>query len=429
MGAKEISELSRINSERALSRDLGHFESWMQEAHYANPGTELKLIVKAARWAPSGDNIQPYSIEITGADSLRVRIDRASENIYDYRDGEPTLLAVGTLLESTRIAASVFGRRPYWTLKAMEGETTAVDVSLPKSDGVTSDSLLRALFERSVERRAMKCKPLSFSQKEQLAASVAGVLDLRWYEPAAARWRFARLNALATAIRFRCFKAFEEHLRVIDWKDAYSKKQIPVAAIGLSRPMMSLMRWTMGTKEVRECPSCGVRKGEKHLANCAVLAAKWKRMALLNTVPAATFPASFELDYIPGICCGAFFSLALPSPRPEQELARTLKLVQAGAALQRFWLTAAILGLGLQPCLSPLIFGYYGRHKIPFTEEKGLQHKATQLNRRLCATTEQDGEALVFLGRLGSRTGRLSKARSIRRDLEDIIWHKPNSLQ
>ena len=79
---------------------------------------EIEKILDLARWAPSGDNGQPWRFQITGEDSLRITIrDEAANNVYEYNDAQPTLLSAGMLLETLRIAASQHGRALSWEYK------------------------------------------------------------------------------------------------------------------------------------------------------------------------------------------------------------------------------------------------------------------------------------------------------------------------
>ena len=111
--------------------------------------SEIERILDRARWAPSGDNNQPWRFEITGEDSLTIRLrDQSDDDVYDYNEGQPTLLAGGFLLETLRIAASTFGRLAWWEYRGRaegceEGERGdhLIDVSLAKAPGVAADPL------------------------------------------------------------------------------------------------------------------------------------------------------------------------------------------------------------------------------------------------------------------------------------------------
>ncbi|HWW68783.1 MAG TPA: nitroreductase family protein, partial [Duganella sp.] len=69
----------------------------------------LEQILELARWAPSGDNTQPWRFEILDARRLIVHgHDTRDHCVYDL-DGHPSQISLGALLETMAIAASTFG--------------------------------------------------------------------------------------------------------------------------------------------------------------------------------------------------------------------------------------------------------------------------------------------------------------------------------
>ncbi|WP_254452136.1 nitroreductase family protein, partial [Duganella vulcania] len=66
----------------------------------------LEQILELARWAPSGDNTQPWRFEILDARRLIVHgHDTRDHCVYDL-DGHPSQMSIGALLETMAIAAS-----------------------------------------------------------------------------------------------------------------------------------------------------------------------------------------------------------------------------------------------------------------------------------------------------------------------------------
>ena len=67
-------------------------------------------ILDLARWAPSGDNSQPWRFEILGDDHVRVHaFDTRRDCVYDL-EGHASQLSVGALLQTMRIAAGAHQR-------------------------------------------------------------------------------------------------------------------------------------------------------------------------------------------------------------------------------------------------------------------------------------------------------------------------------
>jgi hypothetical protein len=312
---------------------------------------------------------------------------------YDYRGREPTILSGGMLLESIRIAASRQGRVSEWSYEASSGPFHRIRVHLPRVPSTVADPLYSFLFLRSVDRRPFGFGGLTESQKQSLMGSVGDTLSVTWHEPLTERWRFSRLSARATDIRLRIPETFRVHQRVIDWQHKFSSVGIPFGAIGLDAMTLKIMKWAM-------------RDG-------------WSRMDRLNRWVGTT-GAAIQLDYVPGLASAAFFSLRLTEALPSAPPARTVALLRAGTAVQRFWLTATRLGLAMQPSLATLIFAYYGRTDEGFTTDAKAKAKAQRLN---AAVTEALGnlDRVVFLGRLGKRRTSLPGARSIRLPISELI--------
>ena len=160
----------------------------------------------------------------------------------------------------------------------------------------------------------------------------------------------ARLGARATAIRLSIPEAFAVHQRIIDWDRQYSPDRIPAAAAGMSRASLGPMRWAMQS---------------------------WPRMRLLNAV-GGLFSAQVQLDYLPGMRSAAFFTIRMRAPAPKGQ-SRSPYLLQAGMAIQRFWLTATRLGLAMQPMLAPLCFAWYAHSGTPFTRNEKAIRSARKL--------------------------------------------------
>ncbi len=71
--------------------------------------TVIESILERARWAPSGDNSQPWRFEVCSPRHVAVHaFDTRRHCVYDI-DGEASQISVGALLETMRICASAHG--------------------------------------------------------------------------------------------------------------------------------------------------------------------------------------------------------------------------------------------------------------------------------------------------------------------------------
>lgn len=374
---------------QCLKRQIGYraFERLSQRARPREEpvdGSEIERILDLARWAPSGDNTQPWRFEICDEDEVVVHVGVDADNIYEFADGRPTLLSAGFLLETIRIAASRFGRGADWSYLGREGGTHRIMVRMPRRKGITEDPLADYIPIRSVDRRPYRISPLSAEQKATLAAALGDGLRVTWHENRAERWRQARINASATDIRLRLREAYDVHRRIIDWDANFSRTGVPAAAIGLGPGALPLMRWVMGS---------------------------WGRVRFFNRFLMGTLLPRIELDLVPGLRCAAHFTITRVDPggpwTPEET-------IQAGSALQRFWLNATRMGLVMQPALAAQCFAHYAFEGAPFTEDASVRGKAAELRSQLKEAVGHDVPGIVFRGRIGGRRAESSWGRSLR---------------
>ncbi len=389
---------------QSLKRQIG-YKAFAQFSLNARPaevpvtGSDMMRILDLARWAPSGDNAQPWKFEIVAEDKVLVRIhtDGEERNIYDYANGQPTLISAGLLLETIRIAASSFGRAMRWSYLGSNdaeggGSQHTIEVMLPKNADVSEDPLCPYIAIRSVDRRAYRSRRLTESEKGELEAALGSELRLQWRESLAERWALARLCASSTDIRLRLPEAYDVHQRILDWNRPFSRDGVPAAALGASPMMLGLMRWVLQ---------------------------KWSRVQFMNRYLAGTLMPRVELDFIPGVRSAGYFIVTRKienGSRHEPEA-----LLRSGERLQRVWLTVTRLGLVMQPALAPLCFSHYAQTEHPRLSRFPRVARLAKTAARCFA----DAGPVLFLARIGEPQKKCATSRSIRRDLTALI-DKPN---
>jgi nitroreductase len=349
----------------------------------------LQQILDRARWAPSGDNTQPWRFEVRDARHFVVHgFDTREHCVYDL-DGHPSQLSLGSLLESIAIAASAFGL-------AMEArrrldapdERPTFDIALEPAPQLAPDPLAACLEPRSVQRRALSTRPLTAHEKSSLTAALPAGYSVQWLEGWGGRWSAARLMFNNAGLRLTMPEAHQVHRDVIEWDARYSEDRIPEQALGVDRMTARLMRWIMGS---------------------------WRRVEFFNTYLGGTLAPRIQMDFIPGLACAAHFALLAP-----RAAGSTDDYVSAGRAMQRFWLTATRLGLQLQPELTPLIFARYVRENRTFSAKPGMAELAARLAVQTGALLGRGHAArAVFMGRVGA--GPAATARSVRLPLYKLM--------
>jgi nitroreductase len=348
----------------------------------------VERILELARWAPSGDNTQPWRFEIVDERRFVVHgFDTRDWCLYDI-DGRPSQIALGALLENVAIAASTHAMRASIVRRADTPETQPTfDVQLEESADVRADLLAPFIAVRSVQRRALRTRPLSAAVKRTLEAAVGADHSVHWLEGAPNRRAVAALMFRTSALRLTAPEAYEVHRRVIAWNSRFSEDKVPDAAIGLDPLTTRLMAFVMRD---------------------------WTRVRLFNRYLAGTLTPRIQLDIIPSLACAAHFLIrARATPRTVDDY------VSAGRAMQRFWLTVTHQGLQLQPEMSPLIFAAYARQNRPFTASSAIWQRAKALGEHFDRLVAPDAATTVFMGRLGE--GPAPRARSLRRPLAALL--------
>jgi nitroreductase len=352
----------------------------------------IEKIIEHARWAPSGDNMQTWRFEIINDHHFVVHgFDTRDHCVYDL-NGHASQLALGALLESIAIAASEFLHRSEFKLRSDTPESKpTIDVFLTHTPEVKLDPLFACLALRSVQRRMMLAKPLDSTQKQALQESIGRFYSVIWMESFANRCQTAWLMARNAKLRLTLPEAFPTHSTVIEWNSRFSDDKIPDQAVGLDPIATRLMKWAMKS---------------------------WARVDILNRYFFGTLLPRIELDLLPGFFCAAHFALVA-----EHEATSVEDYLQAGRAMQRFWLAAAKLGLQLQPEMTPLIFSTYVRKNLKFTEVPKLLVLANQLEKSLANLLgTENAKKTVFMGRIGQ--GQVAKSRSLRLSVKELTLNQ-----
>lgn len=353
----------------------------------------MSRILDLARWAPSGDNEQPWQFEVLSETQLIVHFrGKSADDLYDY-DGRPSMISLGCLAENLRLAASQQGWGMRWQYQPQR-QGGLLQVDFDQTARRQADPLCDFIEHRSVDRRPYRRLALDPHQKLALEQAVGDEFRLCWLESTAARWQASRLNASTSQIRLGLPEAIQVHKRILDWDHSHSTDRIPVQSIGASALTRRVVQWAM------------------HKPGRAEF--------MLGKLPGGTFAAQLEMDFLPGMQCAAHFMLVRNTPVDPDDKAATIR---AGMVLQRFWLTASRLGLALQPSVATLGFAWYGRHNTTFSRVASALPRARKLALRfdrICSNTDAVPEQVVFMGRLGTPMPEPMESRSIRKSVSDL---------
>ncbi|MGD8325824.1 MAG: ThiF family adenylyltransferase [Sphingomonadales bacterium] len=347
-------------------------------------------ILNTARWAPSGDNSQPWRFEILSDDQFYIHGDLEAGNVYQFARAEPNWLALGMLIEAMVIEAKNWGLGLDWKLVEYGSEKVQIFVTLTKQETV-ADPLSQWIKSRSVDRRGYYRTAIANDKKRALAQTLGAGLSVEWHEGFAAKRFFARVMSIGTAIRLRIAETYEVHRQVIDWSGPFSRTGLPAQATGLSLPLRLLMRWAL--------------QG-------------YGRMRFLTQAMKGRWVAALDMDIIPAIQSAGFFIIRktdgdFNAAEPEEK-------IRAGQLVYRFWLEATQQALALQPAIAPLCFARYAQDETQFSTDRVAVKWAGKL---LFLMRGKLGRVdnIVFLGRIGTPRSFGCDTRSLRRSLDELV--------
>jgi hypothetical protein len=354
----------------------------------------LEALVEQARWAPSGDNTQPWRFQLQPPNRIVLHgHDTRHDCVYDLA-GEASQMSIGTLLCTLDLAASGVGMQMVFQRRTdAPPERPIFDVQFFAADR-EPDPLIDSIQRRAVQRRRMSTQPLTAAQVQRLERAAGPDHSLHWFQTAGERWAIARLLFASADLRLRLPEGYAVHRRIIAWNSSSSQDRIPDMALGASWPTRKLMRFGLQS---------------------------WERVHFFNRYLAGTLVPRLELDFLPGLACASHMVImAQHAPQGIDDF------VAAGQAVQRVWLAATAEGLWQQPEMTPLIFARYARTGQCFTSMPDGTARALSLVERLDGLLGAEASRAVWMGRLG--IGPEPIARSTRLPLSTLIMPPEGEL-
>ncbi|MGJ8693203.1 MAG: ThiF family adenylyltransferase [Thalassotalea sp.] len=367
-----------------------------------------------AKMAPSGDNMQPHRIEpIDEHTCILHGFDTSDHVVYDLQ-GNASKLAIGCLLANFEIAAQSHGYDIAITPTTnKEGKDPADDgyatyptykITISKNDQLAQQhELLPYIQTRCVQRKRMGTRPLSVLEKQKLTDILPTGYSVIWLESFSERWRLAKFMYANATTRLSMKEGYDVHSKIMEFtplsKDnspqkncnsTFSKDKLPANSLGLDPLNIALTQWAMTS---------------------------WERFKLLNQLGGTIIP-KLLLDFSTAIKSCAHFVIVA-----DNQAQSTEDYVNAGKAVQRFWLQATALKLGFQPEQTPVIFSEYLRNGVDFTTNQAAVKNVIKVDAEFKSIIGEDNvQRSVFMGRLGRSTTPTS--RSVRLSLDELRFSK-----
>lgn len=352
----------------------------------ASAQTLIAKVLEIARFAPSGDNTQPWRFKLKGDDECVIYIKNALENdIYDF-DGKPTFISVGCLIESIRLVAGQFNKKLQWNFIAKN------QIHIVLQDGAHSvdpGKLAGFIPFRSVDRHHYRRDELPSNVASEINTLLDEGYRAQLFTKPKLREKIIMMNMWATQVRLVLKEAHEVHQHVIQWDKNKTDYGIPYTATGLSKLTTFFMR---------------------------MLINDWQKMKFFNEKLGGAFFASIELDFLPGKNSAGYLALFAPQ---SIDTATNEELIQYGMQLQRTWLMLTKMNISLQPCFMPIILSYYHRHQINLSDSAKVNTKIGRIAKEFAELGLND--KTIFLARIGYPKAAKEEARSTRLALDQLI--------
>ena len=351
-------------------------------------------VLERARWAPSGDNTQPWRFEVLAPGHVVVHgFDTRDHCVYDLQ-GQASQLSIGALLETLDIAAAAQDLAVAITRRDNLPDTTPTfDLHFSPRLATAAHDLSDAIERRAVQRRPLSTRRLTANEKAKVEAAVGKGYTVDWLETLGQRAGVAKLVFTNAKVRLTMPEAYEVHRSIIEWGARFSEDRLPERALGASPMTTAIMRHAL---------------------------ASWNRVQFANRFLAGTWGPRIEMDLVPALACGAHMVI-----RADHAPESVDDFVAAGRAVQRAWLALTSAGLWQQPEMTPLIFGRYVRQGVKFTCDVGVARLAGRVADQLPLALGGDTERAIWLGRVGA--GAAPVSRSVRKPLAALMLHASNN--
>jgi nitroreductase len=348
---------------------------------------EARYLVEHAVLAPSGGNAQPWQFEVDG-NCIRVALDRARLSTmldFDYLSG---YVALGAAVENLNLAASAVGLEITDTV-VREGEWLGCDLAITRPTKPRSvDPLHREVHRRVTNRRMGIPQQLTRQERMMLDSALDSTsARLLVIEDRNTINRLGAIVGLGDRLRFLSTVMHQELMAEVRW----AASDVTSTRDGLDR----------ATFEMDEATLLGM-----HLLQRPAV------ISLLNRVPDGGMAIARRAERIFGQS-SAVVLLTHPGRSRQSFFA-------GGRAMERVWLAATGLGLGLHPQSSlPYLFARFeqgGAKGLTEWEQTTLSDLRDRY-RQVFNINEDEAEILLFcLNHVPSPT-----AHSLRRPPDSFV--------
>ncbi|WP_144058072.1 hypothetical protein [Novipirellula maiorica] len=301
-------------------------------------------LIEQARWAPSGDNGQPWRIKPGHtAETAWLALDRNQPLGFLDFNGEASRMAIGSFLENLRLTASQYGS----AIEIANISDTADDVyslQLNKTSipGLSPDPLALHVKDRHSNRKKqdrVKLAPHLLDSMQRQGNCTDGVHTIFCSEQSTIR-KIAHAVSLADRVRFMQEQCHKEFYQKLFWTHQETEVGFSVDTFEISRFEKLALKATENFRMLRFADKC---------FRMSYLAARAAKKQVIHSSAVGAIVGNLEAEN---------------------------SWLNVGSALQRVWLQSASLGLGFQVlAVAPILsrqFRRAGGERFTSRERKKL---------------------------------------------------------
>lgn len=348
-------------------------------------------VLERGTLAPSGDNCQPWKLEVDGSAVRLFNLPDKDTSLYNYRQ-KASLIAHGAFLENIAIAAPEFGLQAEFELfPDPENKNLVARIFFTEAEASAADPLFDYLEQRSTNRKAYRSAVVSQDQRQALAASVADMTGISLYLSKDQQEKDELAGILAK----------NDHL-VLENPN-------------LHRFLFDHLRWS--EEEVRRtADGMDIRSLELPLMDRLAFKflRNWNTVQLMNSFQALSKKVTKQAEHQ----CRSAGIIGLVAVEGVSDN----DFIKGGRAMQRVWLEATRQGLQLQPMagLALLIC----RVRQGATDELETRHveMIRDVDKKLSQIFGCGDETMIMLFRAGE--GEPPSVESLRKPLDQVVTVK-----
>lgn len=347
-------------------------------------------ILDCARFAPSGDNAQPWKFEIVKKHNIILHFYRDQNNFYEQLSYSLYITA-GTLLKNIEIAASKHGLE--YKITSIQEISSKILIMIEFSkQGYDSNvisnkhSLYEFIKTRTCNRGKYKLKKIKFQSKDYLEQIFKDNFTIMWKDTFLERLKASNLVMKSTKYRMCSKLAFEVNKRILSWDKEDSIDKIPVQGLPLTYLSKKIIKFLLYHEKLY-----------------------W----IMQKIGGYIMP-QIELDLIPAIFSSSFFIIFSNKSEKDMKIDDWLIL---GKQIQEFWLIATSENLFIQPLYVPIAFNNYYLNKINPDKSNKFEKVSSEIHD--CLDGICQSKYPVFMGRIGY--AKENRCRSLRKPLESLI--------